>query len=905
MSRAGSVRLRVALSAIFILVAAVFATAFVSARVWDDTVADAKTKLHDIATILAEQTFQSVEALDLVLSDLVAHVSSVETEDDFRDLLRSREQYDKLMERFERLPQVEVMSAVDSAGDMLLSTRGWPAPDFSIAGDDPFEHLKAHPGSGLVAGPPIRSRASGNWTVYFSRRIDNTAGAFLGTMSIGVPPQFFLRISNSASAIAGLSARLMRADGTIYVTNPPVEASLGQRIEREPAWLDLVASGGGAFRSAGGSDGDARFMAVVPVAHYPLVVDVGVSEASLRDLWRARVTPIAFVSLLLALLMAALTGFLLVQFSRALQRQAQLRERDEHLVRASKEREIATARFEAALTHMRQGLAVFDHESRLVTCNETYLTMYRIRPELVPPGTPFATILDLRVANGTYAGDDPALYVQRHLSLAEARPSNFTQIEQLKDGRFFMSSKQRMPDGGWLTIQEDVTERELAVAHLKHLASHDPLTGLANRSLLIERLGDLHRDGETAGLVGLLMIDLDGFKAVNDKFGHAIGDALLKGVAARLTASVGQRDTVARLGGDEFAILRVSEVAEPQSLLTLGSTIIARLQGPFQIDRHVLKIGASVGVATAADGTVDPDTVLSRADIALYRAKSEGRNRVVAFDREMEVEITSRRELAADLDAALDAGALEVHYQPIVNADSRATLAMEALARWPHPKLGNITPAVFIPLSEESDQIFRLSELVFDRACADAANWPPDVRVAVNVSAIQVAQADLPGLVRKHLEKAGLPGSRLEIEITESALLADDDRVRRTLDDLRAMGVRIVLDDFGTGFASLSNLTTFSVDMIKIDRSFISQLGGHAGSTAIVEASTMMADAFGVTVTAEGVETMAQRNLLRRMGIVQHQGYLYGAPAPAEDWVFEPGTTIAHRREVRAAQQVG
>ena len=389
------------------------------------------------------------------------------------------------------------------------------------------------------------------------------------------------------------------------------------------------------------------------------------------------------------------------------------------------------------------------------------------------------------------------------------------------------------------------------------------------------------------------MIDLDGFKAVNDKFGHAIGDALLRGVAARLTSSVGSSDTVARIGGDEFAILRVSEDPDPQSLVEFGSTILARLHEPFEIDRHVLKIGASIGVATAADGTVAPDTVLSRADLALYRAKADGRNRVVAFDRQMEVAITSRRELAADLDAALDAGALNVHYQPIVNADTRATLAMEALARWHHPELGDIAPAVFIPLAEETGQIQRLGELVLDRACAQARHWPSEVSVAVNVSAIQVAQGDLPGLVRRHLEKTGLPATRLEIEITESALLADDDRVRKTLDELRAMGVRIVLDDFGTGFASLSNLTRFSVDKIKIDRSFISHLGGHAGSTAIVEASTMIADAFGVMVTAEGVETMAQRNLLRRMGVVQLQGYLFGAPAPAEDWQFETGTAIA------------
>lgn len=898
MSRGGSTGLKIALSVIIILCAAALATGFIFARMWSGAVSDAKSEVGNIAAILAEHTFQSVKAVDLVLDEFIARSSwlSAETEVDFRKKLNSQEEYEYLLSRFSRVPQAEILGIVDASGDVLLSTRGWPTPTMNVVGYDPYEFLKAHRDAGLFVGTPIRNKTNGNWTVYFGRRIESRAGVFLGIVTIGVSPAFFLGISGGASVVDGLYARLLREDGTIYVTNPPEENRLGEKAQQEREWLDLVAKGGGAFRKVSTTTGVARFMAVKPVADYPLVVDVGRSESSVINVWRARVIPIAAVSALLAVLMAILTSFLILQFSRALERQAQLRERDERLVQASKERESATARFEAALTHMRQGLAVFDRETRLITCNQTFATLYGIRPDQIPPGTSVATILNLRVANGTYAGDDPAVYVQRKLSLVHARPSNFTQIEQLQDGRFIMSSIQGMPDGGWLTTHEDVTERETAMAHLKYLASHDSLTGLANRSLLIEKLGDLHESAETR-LVGLLMIDLDAFKTVNDKFGHAIGDALLRSVAARLTSDVGAGDTVARLGGDEFAILRISENPDPQSLLALGATIITRLHEPFEIDRHVLKIGASIGIATAADGTVAPDTVLSRADLALYRAKSDGRNRVVAFDEGMEAAITSRRDLAADLDAALDAGALDVHYQPIVNADTRATLAMEALARWHHPKLGDISPAVFIPLAEETGQILRLGEFVLGRACGNASKWPPEVSVAVNVSAIQVAQGDLPGVVRQHLAKTGLAGERLEIEITESVLLADDDRVRKTLEELRAMGARIVLDDFGTGFASLSNLNRFSVDKIKIDRSFIIRLGDHAGTTAIVEAATMMADAFGVMVTAEGVETMTQRNRLRQMGIVQLQGYLFGAPAPAEAWQFEAGTAIAHRRK--------
>ncbi len=894
MSRTGSVGFRVAASAILILVVAAFAAAFVSVRMWNDIVVDTESKLKDIASILSEQTFQSVKTLDLVLEDLVAEVSwnAIETEDEFRALTRSRALYDKVMSRFARLPQVVVISMIDADGHIVLSTRGWPAPDLDVSGLDPFEYLKATPDSGLVAGIPIRSRGSGDWTVYFSRRVETGTGEFLGTVGIGVPPEFFLRISDNVSAIEGLTAQLLRRDGTIYVTNPPVEESLGERAEQEPAWFDLVASGGGAFRSSGDRSGDGRFMAVMPLADYPLVVDVAVTEASVIGRWHGRILPIWAISLVLALCMMVLTGFLLIQFTRALEREAQLRERDERLARARRERELETARFEAALTHVRQGLAVFDRDNRLVTANQTFARMYGIAPEQVPPGTTFATILGLRVANGTSTGDDPEHYISRHLNSIDIVSEDFGELEELSDGRFIRTSRQPMPDGGWLTIDEDVTERELAVAHLKYLASHDPLTGLANRTLLIDTLANLQRTAGGAKAVGLLMVDLDRFKTVNDKFGHATGDALLKGVAARLTAGVGKRDIVARFGGDEFAILHFSDVTDPDALVAFGSTILAALQQPLTIDHHTLKVGASIGVASSADTSLSPDTLLSRADLALYRAKSNGRNRIVAFDAEMEVAISARRDLAADLETALDAAAIEVHFQPIVSAYTGTTLAMEALARWRHPRLGQITPAVFIPLAEETGQILRLGQLVLERACRSARNWPPEVRIAVNVSPIQVAQVDLPGLVRLQLAEAGLSPSRLEMEITESALLADDTRIKHTLDELRSTGIQIVLDDFGTGFASLSNLNNFAVDKIKIDRSFISQLGEHVGSTVIVEASTMIADAFGVVATAEGVETKEQCRLLRAIGVAQLQGYLFGAPAPAEAWRFENGKAV-------------
>ena len=456
-----------------------------------------------------------------------------------------------------------------------------------------------------------------------------------------------------------------------------------------------------------------------------------------------------------------------------------------------------------------------------------------------------------------------------------------------------------MPGGGWITTHEDVTERHQAAEQIVHMARHDALTGLANRTLFLECVQDAARLGDTCFAV--LIVDLDAFKAVNDTFGHPVGDALLVAVAARLGEATGPEDIVARLGGDEFAILQRLAGPDIGPATALAARLLTSIHEPYQVEDREVKIGLSIGIAAAAGAAIEPSAIMRNADLALYRAKADGRNCYRLFDPAMAEEIQSRRELAIALDAALARGQLAVHYQPIVDAVTLDTIAMEALARWCHPVRGDIVPDIFIPLAEEAGLISRLGAFVLEAACRDALAWPSSVKVSVNVSPIQVTRSDLVAAVQQALAKTGLPPQRLQIEITESVLLGDNDHNLAVLQELRDAGVTIVLDDFGKGFSSLGYLNRFPLDKIKIDRSFVERLGVDAGSAAIVAAVTSIAHAFEAVTTAEGVETEEQYRLLRATAVAEMQGYLFGAPQPAHAWDFQGLKAVLGRQALADA----
>ena len=428
----------------------------------------------------------------------------------------------------------------------------------------------------------------------------------------------------------------------------------------------------------------------------------------------------------------------------------------------------------------------------------------------------------------------------------------------------------------------DITERKAAESRVAYMAHHDALTALPNRILLRLRMegmiSDLRRNGR--GFT-VFCVDLDNFKWVNDTLGHPFGDLLLQGVAARLRAELRDRDTIARLGGDEFAILQ-ADVDRPEDVTELLARLLAVIGEPFDLEGHLVTVGASIGVALAPGDGGDPDRLLKNADMALYRAKAEGKGGFRFFESEMDARVQARRRLEMDLRAAIKDEAFEVHYQPLVSLASGDVRSLEALIRWPHVERGMIAPSDFIPVAEETGLIAQIGLFVLRRACADAALWPADVKVAVNLSPMQFKSGNLLQVVRDALNDAGLPPTRLELEITETLLLDKSNLVVETLHALRALGVHISMDDFGTGYSSLSYLRSFPFDKIKIDRSFVHDIGANADSQAIVRAIVSLGSSLGIKITAEGIETESDLAYLKAEGCTEGQGFLFSKAQPQE-----------------------
>ncbi|MBV8914880.1 MAG: EAL domain-containing protein, partial [Acetobacteraceae bacterium] len=439
-----------------------------------------------------------------------------------------------------------------------------------------------------------------------------------------------------------------------------------------------------------------------------------------------------------------------------------------------------------------------------------------------------------------------------------------------------------MANGGWVATYEDVTERQRSEERLWQMARHDALTGLPNRVRLREHMESLLLRLRRGGSAAVLCLDLDGFKRVNDALGHPAGDELLRQVARRLGENTRETDLVARLGGDEFAIVQ-ADAEQPTEAAALAERLVEVLREPFSLSgQQRVEIGTSIGIMLA-EAASTPDDLLRSADIALYQAKAAGRGTWRFFELGMDAEMQARRTLETDLKRALVEQQFELHYQPLVEAETRVLTGFEALVRWRHPERGMVSPAKFVPLAEETGLIRPIGEWVLRRACADAVAWPEHVKVAVNLSPMQFAKGDLVGDVERALVDSGLAPDRLELEITESVLLADNEATLGTLHRLRSLGVRISMDDFGTGYSSLSYLRRFPFDKIKIDQSFVRNLDGEKGSVEIVRAVVSLGKALGMDVLAEGVETEGQLGILQLEGCDELQGYLFSKPRPVQD----------------------
>jgi diguanylate cyclase (GGDEF)-like protein len=432
-------------------------------------------------------------------------------------------------------------------------------------------------------------------------------------------------------------------------------------------------------------------------------------------------------------------------------------------------------------------------------------------------------------------------------------------------------------------LKVEIADREESQAKSQYLAYHDSLTGLGNRLLFKEQLEEALKDvSVTPHPLAVLFLDLDGFKAVNDTLGHSIGDLLLKSVATKLRDILSETDRIARLGGDEFAILQISAV-QPGSSIALAEKIIEIVGQPCNIDGHDVTVGASVGVAVAHPGVMNTENFLKSADLAMYSAKADGRGTYRMFDPEMDAIVQARRILERDMRTALLQNRFQLLYQPLVNLRTKNVTTFEALMRWHHPERGMIGPYEFIPVAEEIGLIVQLGEWALRQACGEAMGWPDYISVSVNLSPLQFAKGNLVATVMNALASSGLPASRLELEITESVLFEKSERNIGILNQLRDLGVRISMDDFGTGYSSIGYLRSFQFDKIKIDQSFVRDLLVDKGSLAIVRAIAGLGVSFGMTTTAEGVETEEQMRCLNLEGCIEVQGYLYSKPVPADE----------------------
>ncbi|WJI39724.1 MULTISPECIES: EAL domain-containing protein [Mesorhizobium] len=537
-------------------------------------------------------------------------------------------------------------------------------------------------------------------------------------------------------------------------------------------------------------------------------------------------------------------------------------------------------RFDAALANMSQGLLMYDADGKMIVRNERFLELYKVKAADFPLGTTHRDALERLLELGIYTQIDVDSEVAKTEACRRAGKIH-SAYRHLADGRTILVTRRPMSGGGWVATFDDVTERRRTEERMTHLAHHDMLTGLPNRSMFRERL-DLALEDAAAARLAIFSLDLDRFKAINDSWGHPAGDWLLKCVAERLQRCLrNETDIVARFGGDEFVVMQFNfkGIADAEKL---AKRIIEAVAKPFRDKSRDMHVGISLGIAVFPDDGRDADALLKNADTALYRAKSEGRNLYRFFEPKMDAMVQTRRALEVDLETALPRQEFDLDFQPIMNIASGEITGAEALMRWHSPVRGTVAPDQFIPVAEDIGLIVPLGEWALRKACAAAAGWPPGLRIAVNVSAVQLRSDGFARSVISALAFSGVPAGQLELEITETVLMDESKAVLKALRQLRDLGIRIALDDFGTGYSSLGYLRRFPVDKIKIDRSFIRDIGNR-DTAAIVRTIIGLGTELGIVVTAEGVETELQLDMLRDNGCTEAQGYLIGVPSKAAD----------------------
>jgi diguanylate cyclase (GGDEF)-like protein len=859
------------LCGVLLIAAIVVGTAMMVGNFRERALSSSERELENTVLLLARHFDQQLGDAEVIQNSLVEYIyaAGIETPEDYRRRMATEDVHLMLKAKLSALSYVGAVNLFDADGRLINASGVWPVPEVSVADRAYFKVFTSSPQSPTVLIEPVYARVTGAWTTIIARKVTGTDGAFLGSISRGVEPAHFEKFFASLALGDGAAISMFDQNGTLLARHPHNDALVGRSF-KGGALLELVRPprpDRGTLRVKSPIDGEDRVGAVRRLSKFPITVVATTSvSAALAD-WHEQTRFLVGIATLSALVVAVILFLVVRQISR--QHQASQR-------RLALEKQ----RLDTAVNNMTQGLLFFDANQRLVICNQRYIDMFGVSRDVIKPGCTFHELLRHRQETGTFT-ENVDEYVEAILRQMAERGA-FQRILTTAQGRSIQVLYQPLADGGWVTTLEDFTERRQADERIAHLAHYDALTDLPNRVLFRDRLERELKQIGRGGQLAVLYIDIDEFKSVNDSLGHPVGDELLKAVALRLSGCVRQTDFVARLGGDEFAVVQTS-VKSAADVMDLVTRIHQAIRAPVECLGHQLVTDASIGIALAPQDGTDLDQLLKSADLAMYGAKSDGRRTYRFFERAMDARVRARRALELDLRQAIAGGQFEIVYQPVVNLRSGVVSGCEALLRWRHPERGMVSPAEFIPVAEDIGLISELGEWVLTSACAEAASWPDHIRLAVNVSPVQFRNHTLALHVASALASSGLAANRLELEITEAVLIRDDETALAILHQLRAVGVRIALDDFGTGYSSLSYLQRFPFDKIKIDRCFVTELAEPDGSSSIVQAVVNIAGARNMTTTAEGVETEAQRDLLRALGCTEMQGFLFSKAVPAAE----------------------
>jgi len=851
------------LGGVFLIAAITIGTTIMAGNFRERALNSSKRELENTVLLLVRHFDQQFADFTVIQKDVVRRIelAGISSPDVFRGEMATLEWHEVLRLRAEGYSDVAGVNLFDSGGVLINSSEIWPVPDLKIADRAYFKAFKSGAAATPILIELVQSRFTSGWAAVIAHKVTGRKGEFLGVVTRATPPASFEKYFASVALGEGAAISMYHRDGTLLARYPHVEAMMGKNFASGQVHRQILSrSDHGTLRLTSPLDDQDRVAAVHALADFPVSIIATTTVAAALADWREQTRYLVAVAGFSVLVIAVML-FLVVR-------------------KLSQQHQLEKQRLDTAVNNLPHGLVVYDAAARVTVCNQRYIEMFGLSPEVAKPGCTMRDLISHRKATGSFDGDVEEFCgaIIRNVRLGKVTH----QITEAPGGRSILIINQPLEAGGWVATIEDVTERRRSEDRITHLAHYDALTNLPNRALFHEKLKQELARIPAGEQLAVLYIDIDEFKSVNDTLGHLIGDELLKSVAASLSLCVATSEFVARLGGDEFAIVQTA-VKTPADVTELVTRVFDAIREPYECLGHQVTTDASIGIALAPQHGGDIEQILKNADLAMYAAKSAGRRTYRFFEPEMDARVRARRILEVELRQAIIDGALEVYYQPCVSLQDNRITGCEALLRWHHSERGMVPPAEFIPIAEDTGLINQLGEWVLTTACAEAATWPEDIKLAVNVSPVQFKSGTFALKIVAALAASGLAANRLELEITEAVLIRDDEAALAVLHQLRAIGVRIALDDFGTGYSSLSYLQRFPFDKIKIDRCFVNDIAEPDGSSCIVQAVVNIAAERRMTTTAEGVETPQQQELLRALGCAEMQGYLFSPAQPAAE----------------------